>query len=102
MNGDSGVKYLLGFEKLITPTIIKFLYWAGLAFFSLFAIISFFAALFSMGDSILVGLGKMLATIIGFCFAVLFWRILMEVYIVFFGIHERLGEIRDRLGERTG
>lgn len=38
------------FDEMITPTIIKVIYWIGLGFFSLMGIIMFFSAFSRMGS----------------------------------------------------
>ena len=71
----------MSFEKLISPLFIKVLYWFGLAGICVFGLVSSLATF---------GLGFILAL-----FMALFWRIWMEMLIVAFGIHDRLGDIRD-------
>ena len=79
---------LTTFEKLISPTLIKFLYWIGIV---LAGLRSLFTS-FSLGGGVL---GALLA-IVGTIAILLGWRVLCEIYVVVFGIYDRLGEIRDR------
>jgi hypothetical protein len=85
---------LLSFEKLITPTVIRIVYFLGLAFIALGGILGFFGALFS-GN-----IGPAIVALIGAALGFLGWRIWCELVIVFFGLYDRAGEIRDRLAQR--
>ena len=86
---------LLGFEKLVTPPIIRFVYWIGIIA----------GVLFGVGGSLMLltqgmvlnALLYLAATILG----LLGWRILCELYIVAFGIYDRLGHIRDTLASAS-
>ena len=91
---------LVNFEKLIAPKVLKIVYWLGLAGIAVMCLISFVGALAMLQYSAATALGTMLLSAIGLAFGVLFWRILIEVYMVFFGIYERLGEIKDGLANK--
>ena len=88
------------FEKLIAPKVLKIVYWLGLAGIAAMCLISFVGSLAMLQYSAATALGTMLLSAIGLAFGVLFWRILIEVYMVFFGIYERLGEIKDGLANK--
>jgi hypothetical protein len=83
---------LANFEKLIAPTIIKIVYWIGIVGIALFGLIGIGGILFA-GESAV----NLLWVILGVVFGLLFWRIICELYIVIFGMYERLGAIRDQL-----
>lgn len=83
---------LFHFDKMIAPTIIKIVYWLGLAGFGL-ALIALLLSLATPAGSITTMLGGLIAI----AFGVLFWRIVMELYSVLFGIYDRLGEVRDHM-----
>jgi hypothetical protein len=85
---------LLSFEKLVTPTVIRIVYFIGLVVIALGALIGVFDSLFA--GQILAALGALIATVLGF----LAWRIWCELVIVLFGLYDRAGEIRDRLPTR--
>lgn len=99
MSEQINVRTFLSFDRMIAPLVIKIVYWAGLIGLALAAIFSFFASFAVMQYSVASGLGQMVLSLIGFAFGVLIWRVVMEVYIVLFGIHDRLGEIKDLLGK---
>lgn len=73
------------FDKMITPTIIKFLFWVGVAL----SVIAGLAMLFQGGVSSLFGI---LTIVIG----PLFTRLYCELLIVIFKIHENLVAIRQQ------
>lgn len=89
------IKRFTTFDRLIATTLIKILYWIGLIGIALGTLISMLGGLGMMTQSFAAGLGMFLAAPIGGLIALLFWRFLMEIYIVIFSIHDRLGEIRD-------
>lgn len=88
---------LFNFEKLVAPKVLKIVYFLGLLGIALFVLISLAGALSMLGYNFATGLGMVLLTLVGGAFAALFWRIMIEIYMVFFGIYDRLGEIRDAL-----
>lgn len=87
---------MANFEKLIAPRLLKIVYWIGLAGIAIFGLMSLAGSFTMLQYSASTALGGILLTLIGICFAALFWRVMIEIYMVFFGIYERLGEIRDK------
>ncbi len=85
-----------GFEKLVTPVVIKVVYWIGIIGMLIFGVGSFFAGL--MYGSIGSGLLSLAGSVLG----LLMWRVLCELYIVIFGMFDRLGQIRDGLSRQPG
>ncbi|WP_152045951.1 DUF4282 domain-containing protein [Aureimonas psammosilenae] len=88
------MKDFFGFERLIATTIIKVAYWIGLGAIALFGILSFIGLLFAEGSA------TAFLVPFGMAFAALIWRLTCELYIVVFGIHERLGAIRDAVSAK--
>ncbi|MEL1251707.1 DUF4282 domain-containing protein [Aurantiacibacter gilvus] len=88
---------LFQFEKMVAPAVLKVVYWIGLIGIALYLLFALGLAVTTMGYSPLTGLGMIVGSVIGACFGVLMWRIIIEVYMVLFGIHQRLGEVRDAL-----
>ncbi len=88
---------LFQFEKMVAPVVLKIVYWLGLAGIVIYLLIAIAGGLSMMDYSAATGLGTILLSIVGAAFGVLFWRIMIEVYMVLFGIHERLGEVRDSM-----
>lgn len=88
---------LFSFEKLISISLIKIVYWIGLIGGLIAGAVLFISALIFQGR-VLTALSVLIGTVLG----LLFWRVVCEAYIVIFGIYDRLGEIRDRTGSRPG
>ncbi len=88
---------LFQFERMVAPTVLKIVYWIGLAGIVIYMLMALAAAIGMMDYSPGGGLGMLLLAILGGLFGLLFWRVMIEVYMVLFGIFERLGEVRDHL-----
>jgi hypothetical protein len=86
---------LLNFEKLVTPSVIKVVYWLGVAVLLIWAVVGFLGGLFAQ-NSIIVAVISLVGAAIG----LLLWRVMCELYIVIFGMFERLGDIRNLLSQR--
>lgn len=97
MDRSFSIADLASFEKLVAPKVLKIVYWIGLAGIAFACLASFVGAFGVMQYSFATGLGTMLLSIVGLAFGVLVWRVVIEMYTVFFGIYERLGDIRDSL-----
>ena len=95
---DGLVSRFTNFDKLIATSLIKFLYWAGLVFIALAVIVGIFG---SFTQGFMAGIGGLIACPIAGVIALLFWRFICEVYLVIFGIYDRLGEIKDELGPKS-
>jgi hypothetical protein len=96
MNGFE-IGDLFKFDKMVAPTVLKIVYWLGLIGIVLWALFALFGAINMMSYSAASGLGMLLVAIVSLLFGTLFWRIIIEIYMVIFSINDRLGEIRDRL-----
>lgn len=82
------------FDKMITPTIIKIIFWVGVAFSVLTGLIMMIA-----GSSE----GEGLVTFAGFIFIFigsLMTRVYCELLIIFFKMHESLNEIKNELAKQ--
>jgi hypothetical protein len=92
------VKRFLNFDRLIATSLIKILYWVGLIGILIFVVVAMISGLIGMTQDFMTGFAAFIgAPLFGGLF-LLFWRFAMEVYIVIFSIHDRLGEIRDKIG----
>jgi len=92
------VGLFLTFAKLIATGLIKVFYWIGIAGIALTTLITFLGAFAAFGQSFAAGLGMLIMAPIGGVIAVIFWRFICEVYIVIFGMYDRLGAIQESLG----
>ncbi|GGE34714.1 hypothetical protein GCM10011367_06350 [Marinicauda pacifica] len=95
------IKRFVNFDKLIATTLIKILYWIGLALILIGVVVGMLGGLAGMTQDFVAGLGAFVGAPIAGVIGLLFWRFVMEVYIVIFSIHDRLGEIRDKIGGPT-
>lgn len=91
---DGLVSRFLTFDKLIATGLIKALYWIGLILIAL-GMLAVVISAFS--DGFLSGLGALILAPIGGAIGLVIWRFLCEVYLVVFGIYDRLGDIQASL-----
>jgi hypothetical protein len=84
------------FDKLIATSLIKILYWIGIAVIVIGTLFAMFAG-FSNGFA--SGLGSLIAAPIGGVIGLIVWRFLCEIYIVLFGMYDRLGNIEKSLAK---
>lgn len=85
------------FDKLIATGLVKIFYWIGIVAIVIGALIFAFSG-FKMNFG--AGLGMLIAAPIGGAIAIIFWRFICEIYIVVFGMYNRLGEISAKLDDR--
>jgi len=86
----------ISFNKMITPTIIKVLFWIGVGFsiiLGLIQIITGFNSYFGGGYQIFMGI---LTIILG----PIFTRVYCELLILFFKMHETIKEINEKLSSK--
>ncbi|MBU2587106.1 MAG: DUF4282 domain-containing protein [Alphaproteobacteria bacterium] len=88
---------LFQFEKMVAPVVLKIVYWLGLVGIGIYLLIAIAGGVTMLNRNAAIGLGTILLALVGAVFGVLLWRILIEVYMILFGIHERLGEVRDMM-----
>lgn len=82
------------FRKMITPTIIRFIFWIGAGFMVIAGLVMLFSNLGRYGDAA-SAIGGLLTILIGPVIV----RIACEQVILFFRINETLSEIRQDLRE---
>lgn len=91
---------LLSFDELIGGQLLRILYYVGLVGIVIWALAvlvgSLAMAQYSPGAALLGLIGAFFILVLG----TLFWRFTCELWMVIFKIHDRLGEIRDRLPPR--
>lgn len=88
------------FDTLLGGSIIKILYYLGLAGIALYVLFGIIAALGMVQYSAASGLGLLILTLVGGVIGVVFWRVTCELWLIIFKTYDRLGEIRDRLPPR--
>ncbi|GJL93338.1 DUF4282 domain-containing protein, partial [Hyphococcus sp.] len=92
------VSRFMNFDKLIATGLIKVFYWIGIVFILLGTLLGMFSG-FAQG--FMPGIGTIVIAPIGGLIGIIFWRFLCEIYIVIFGMYDRLGNIQDALGAKS-
>lgn len=87
----------LNFDQLVAPTIIKILYYLGIAFWGMAAVGIYSTAQQFVNDST----GLFLGVIVFFAVSVIFNRILCELILVVFMIREELAWQRQHLTDAS-
>ena len=96
------MQQFISFDKMITPTIIKILFWIGVALSGLFAIILIFTGLGQMFSGFGEGFYGFLMVLLGlasFVVGTLMSRIYCELLIVVFKMQEALSSIDRKLDD---
>jgi hypothetical protein len=88
---------LLNFDKFVAPVLIRIVYWIGIVLIVLSTLMAalgggMMASTYGGGFSVF---GSLIALLAGAA-ALLFWRVMCEVWIVIFSINDRLGVLADR------
>lgn len=84
------MKEFFSFDTMITPKIIKVLFWIGLVVSGIYGLILIFAGL-GEGEGILSILG-----LVVFVVGALITRVYSELLIIMFKIHETLNDIKNK------
>lgn len=93
---------LTNFDKMITPTIIKILYYIAIAAAVIVGIVTFFAGIIGgvSGGGFAQVLGGLIGGPLVIVLGVLFARVYAELMILAFNIHTHLVAIRDMMANR--
>ena len=91
------VKDLLSFDKTLSLVLMRLVYFFGLVGIALLVLIAIGGALSAMQYSVRTALGGLLVAILGGAIGTLVWRVICELWMVIFGIDDRLRQIRDDL-----
>lgn len=92
----------INFETMITPTIIKILFWVGVGVSGLSALsvlISGLSQIFSRWGNGFLGFMSVIFSIVIFLVGILLSRIYCELLIVLFKMHESLTSINSKMKE---
>lgn len=92
-------KDFINFQRMITPLIIKVLFWIGVGLSVISGIWTFFGGIISgiNNDSFLLVIGGLIGGPISILFGVMTTRIFSELLILFFQISETLTDIKSLL-----
>lgn len=93
----------LGFDRMLGPVLVKFVYYFGAATIVVLALGALLTAIFSIaGGNFGAGAMQLLAVPAVGAVALVYWRFLCELFMLAFLAYERLGEIRDSMRIATG
>lgn len=94
---------LLGFDRLIGPSLVKIVYYLGAAIIVIVIGMSLLTAIMSLAaGNFGLGLIQLLAAPIVAAVVFVYWRFVCELFMLAFLAYQRLGEIRDTLRSATG
>ncbi|KCZ90103.1 DUF4282 domain-containing protein [Hyphomonas johnsonii] len=93
------ISRFLNFDNLIGTTLIKVLYFLGLAGIAIFALVSFVGGIAAMRFGVMQGLGMIVMSLVGAVVGVVMWRFMCELYLLFFRISD---DIRDMKNHQLG
>ena len=97
MNGGSFISKMMNFDSMIGPTLIKVIYFIGLIGYGIFGLLMLLGCLSMMMYNPAYGLLGIILVPIIVMFCMIMWRFACESWILLFKIHDRLGEIKDKL-----
>ncbi|HEY1364651.1 MAG TPA: DUF4282 domain-containing protein [Xanthobacteraceae bacterium] len=87
---------LFQWERFITPSIIKVLYWLAVAVSVLFGLSGIVSGLVLLTAHPLSGILSIVGSLLAILIGVLFARVACEFVLIMFRINEHLGAIRQR------
>lgn len=87
----------LNFNKMVTGSVLKLLYWLGIVIILLFGFGTVTGSINTMSWNAGLGLLQLVVAFVGVAFGILLWRVVCEMYLTFLSINDRLGQIRDKL-----
>ena len=93
------VNRFMNFDKLIGASLIKIIYFVGLALIIIGTLISMLGALAGLGNNPLAALGGFIIAPLFGVISLLFWRFICELYILLFRMSDDLRDIKnEKLG----
>jgi len=92
------IKSFFLFNKLLTPTLIKYIYWILSALIIISGIFGAIGAVMAIFTSFISGIISLLFTLIGIPVSLLLVRVMCERVLVAFLIEARLRELNQRVG----
>ncbi|MFD1197783.1 DUF4282 domain-containing protein [Brucella gallinifaecis] len=90
------IKDIFFFDRFLTPVLMNVVYWIGLVILFIFPIIMVSGS-GSYYEGAFLFIGILLFWIVGS----IIWRLICEIFVLFFKILDRLTEIRDRLPPKS-
>ena len=94
---------LLGFDRLIGPSLVKIVYYVGAVVIVLMAGATLLTAILSLaGGNFGMALMQLVAVPAVAAVVFVYWRFLCELFMLAFLAYQRLGEVRDAIRAATG
>ena len=93
-----GISDLFQWERFVTPTVIKVLYWLAVVISVLVGLAGALSSLTTMAYNPFIGMIFLIASLLGACMGVVLSRIIAEFVLIVFRINEHLGAIRNQGG----
>ena len=90
------------FEKTLSLSLLRLVYVFGLIGIGIMVIVTIFGGLSAMRYSATAGLGSIMLALLGGVVGTLLWRVTCELWMVIFGIYDRLGQIQMGLNAASG
>lgn len=93
----------LSFKRMITPSIVKLLFWLGeflLVLSGLGSVVSAVIMMTARHGDVVGGLVLLVAGPVSTIIGMLLWRVFCESALLYFQVFDRLGEIRDLLAKQ--
>lgn len=98
----SAIGEFLNFKRMITPSIVKLLFWLGeglLVLYGLGSVISAVVMMTARHGDVVSGLIFLVVGPVSTVLFMLMWRVMCESALLYFQMFDRLGEIRDLLSK---
>jgi Domain of unknown function (DUF4282) len=100
---QSIIQRFLSFDRLIGPTLVRFVYYFGAAVIVVLALGALLTAVFSLaGGNFGTGAMQLLAVPAVAAVGLVYWRFMCELFMLAFLNYERMGEVRDLMRIATG
>ncbi len=93
----------ISFDRLLGPTLVRFVYYFGAAVIVVLGVGALLTAVFSIaGGNFGAGAMQLLAVPAVAAVALVYWRFVCELFMIAFLNYERMGEVRDLMRIATG
>lgn len=92
------IKDFLSFNRLLGPTLIKYIYWLSAAAIVLMCVLGVIGGVLSVFSAPISGIITIISSIIGSVIMLIWLRVFCEKILVTFLIEARLRELNQRMG----
>ncbi len=99
-DAKGSVGTLLNFDHMVGPSLIRVIYFAGLVLVVVYAVVILVGGLGATAYFPVASLLGIPGGAILLVFGAVMWRFTCELWVLMFKIHDRIGEVGDRLPPR--